>query len=113
MPQLVSAAASQDLIGWTKFQHGRVSVEFETIQQVHCALSPCQTTEVDWVKSFVLYLLQISHLQWIIQIMSMCNKTNTNLLDTNSLHSILRKIGHVIKNVVHQFVRKTTSGKKS
>ncbi len=30
--QLLSAAASQDLIGWTEFLHGNVSVEFESIQ---------------------------------------------------------------------------------
>ena len=44
-------------------------------------------------------------------IISICNKTNTNLLRTNLLHSILCKIGHVIKIVVHQFVRKTTAKK--
>ena len=40
-------------------------------------------------------------------IMSICNKTNTN-----SLHSILRKIGHVIQIVVHQFVHKAGAKKK-
>jgi hypothetical protein len=34
------------------------------------------------------------------------------LLHTNSLHSILRKIGHVIQIVVHQFVHKTSAEKK-
>ncbi len=37
-------------------------------------------------------------------ITSICTKTNTNLLYTNSLHSILREIGHIIQIVVHQFV---------
>ena len=44
-------------------------------------------------------------------IISICNKTNTNLLHTNLLHSSLRKIGHVIQIVVHQFVHKTTAKK--
>jgi hypothetical protein len=34
-------------------------------------------------------------------ITSICTKTNTNLLHTNLLHSILHKIGHVIQIVVH------------
>jgi hypothetical protein len=34
-------------------------------------------------------------------------------LHTNSLHSILCKIGYVIQIVVHQFVRKTSAEKKS
>ena len=43
---------------------------------------------------------------------SICTKTNTNSLHTNSIHSILHKnwmilhkIGHVIQIVVHQFER--------
>jgi hypothetical protein len=35
------------------------------------------------------------------------------LLHTNSIHSISRKIGHVIQIVVHQFVRKTSAEKNS
>ncbi len=46
-------------------------------------------------------------------IRSICTKTNTTVLHTNLLHSILRKIGHVIQIVVHQFVRKTSAEKKS
>ncbi len=38
-------------------------------------------------------------------------KTNTNSLHTNSIHSILRKIRHVIQIVVHQFVHKTSAEK--
>ncbi len=45
-------------------------------------------------------------------IVSICNKTNTILLHTNSLHSILHKIGHMIQIAVHQFVHKTTAKKK-
>jgi hypothetical protein len=51
-------------------------------------------------------------------IRSICTKTNTNLLHTNWIHSILRKnrtisrkIGHVIQIVVHQFVHKTSAEK--
>ncbi len=33
------------------------------------------------------------------------------MLHTNSIHSILRKIGHVIHIVVHQFVCKTSAKK--
>jgi hypothetical protein len=53
-------------------------------------------------------------------IRSICTKFDTNSLHTNSLHSILhknwtflRKIGHVIQIVVHQFVHKRSAEKKS
>ncbi len=46
-------------------------------------------------------------------IRSICTKPNTNLLHTNSIHSILHKIGQVIQIVVHQFVHKTSAEKKS
>jgi hypothetical protein len=38
--QILTAAASQDLIGWTEFLHGKVSKDIGCIQEVHCALSP-------------------------------------------------------------------------
>ncbi len=62
---------------------------------------------------FVLVLLQIDLIQFENSncIRSICTKTNTNLLHTNSIHSILRKIGHVIQIVVHQFVHKTSAKK--
>jgi hypothetical protein len=51
-------------------------------------------------------------------IRSICTKTNTNSSHTNWIHSILRKnqmilrkIGHVIQLVVHQFVCKTSAKK--
>jgi hypothetical protein len=56
------AAAGQDLIGWTEFLHGKVSVEFASIQHIHCALSPsCRLTGDDWMKAFVSQPIQISH----------------------------------------------------
>jgi hypothetical protein len=63
-PHIRAAAASQDLIGWVEFLHGKVSVEFWTIQDTHCALSSCCTMGEDWMKVFVLHLIQMSHLQW-------------------------------------------------
>jgi hypothetical protein len=61
------AAASQDLIGWVEFLHGKVFVEFRTIQDIHCALSSYHMTGEDWMKAFVLHLIQISHSQWIFR----------------------------------------------
>ncbi len=64
---------------------------------------------------FVSNLVQIDLIQFTFSncIRSIRTKTNTNLLHTNWLHSILRKIGHVIQIVVHQFVHKTSAKKKS
>jgi hypothetical protein len=71
---------------------------------------------------FVLVLVQIDLIQFVNSncIRSICTKFDTNLLHTNSLHSILRKnwiishkIGHMIQILVHQFVCKTTAKKKT
>jgi hypothetical protein len=67
LTQLLAAAASKDLIGWTEFLHGKVSTDIDTIQQVNCTLSPCQIIGLDWMKLFLLHLLQISHSQWIFR----------------------------------------------
>ncbi len=64
---------------------------------------------------FVLVLVQIDLIQFEFSncIRSIWTKTNTNLLHTISIHSILWKIGHVIQIVVHQFVHKTSAEKNS
>jgi hypothetical protein len=72
-PLISTAAASQDLIGLVEFLHGKVSVEFRTIQDIHCILSSCQMTREGWMKAFASHLLQISHMQWIF-----CNFTLHN-----------------------------------
>ncbi len=56
---------------------------------------------------FVLVLVQIDVIQFESSncIRSICTKTNTNSLHTNLIHSILRKIGHMIQIVVHQYVK--------
>jgi len=62
------AAVDQDLIGWTEFLHGKVSVEIASIQRFHCMISPsCLFTGEDWMKAFISHLLQISHSQWIFR----------------------------------------------
>jgi hypothetical protein len=66
-PQLLDAAASQDLIGWMEFLHRKVSKEIGRIQEVHCALSPCRITGTDLMKSLVTHLIHISHSQQILQ----------------------------------------------
>jgi hypothetical protein len=63
--QIMTAAASQDLIGWTEFLHGKVLVDIEAIQQLHCSLQPCRITGPDWMKAMSSHLIQILHSQWI------------------------------------------------
>jgi hypothetical protein len=71
---------------------------------------------------FVLVLVQIDLIQFKFSncIRSICTKTNTNLLHTDLIHSILRKnwtilrkIGHATQIVVHQFALETSVEKKS
>ena len=90
-PLVSTAASSQDLIGWVEFLHGKVSVEFRTIQDIHCALSSCRMTGEDWMKAFVLHIIQISHLQWIF-----CNFT---LHDKQRGYLSLLKRATVLKEV--------------
>jgi hypothetical protein len=74
LSQLVSATASQDLIGWTEFLHGKVSVEFEFIQNIHLSLYPCCITAANWMKGFVSHLVQVSHSQWIFRNVTLHDK---------------------------------------
>ncbi len=64
---------------------------------------------------FLLVLIQIDLIQFekSICIRSIWTKTNTNSVHTYLIHSISRKIGHVIQIVVHQFVHKTSAKKNS
>jgi hypothetical protein len=65
LPSLMKAAASQDHIGWTEFLHGKISIDIEAIQQLHCTLSPCRINGSDWMKAMASHLIQASHCQWI------------------------------------------------
>jgi hypothetical protein len=73
-------------------------------------------------KEFILVLVQIDLIKFEFSncIVSICTKTNTNSLCTNSIHSIsrknwmiLRKLGQVIQIEVHQFVCKMSAKKNS
>jgi hypothetical protein len=61
--QILTAAVSQDLIGWMEFLHGKVSKEIRCIQEVHCTLSLCRITGTDWMKLLVAHLIHTSHSQ--------------------------------------------------
>ncbi len=63
--QIMTAAASQDLIGWMEFLHGKILVDIEAIQQLHCSLQSCRITGPDWMKAMSSHLMQILHSQWI------------------------------------------------
>jgi hypothetical protein len=57
------AAVGQDLIGWTEFLHGKVSVEIASIQNLHCMSSlSCRLTGTDWMKAFISQNININYL---------------------------------------------------
>jgi len=67
-PTLQQAAASQDVIGWIEFLHGKVSTDIADIQKAYCSLSSCRMNGCDWMKHFVSHLLHIvSHSQWVFR----------------------------------------------
>ncbi len=73
-------------------------------------LCEIECIKFEWNK-FVLVLVKndLIHIEHSNCISSTYTKTNTNSLHSRSIHSISRKIRHVIQIVVHQFVRKTMS----
>ncbi len=90
----------------------RICIKFPILHEIVRFLSKIECFEFVCNK-FVLVLVQIDLIRFEFSncIRSIYTKTNTNLLHRNSLHSILRKIGHVIHIVVHQFVHKTSAEK--
>jgi hypothetical protein len=90
------AAVSQDLIGWTKFLHGKVSVEIASIQQLHCMSSlTCRLTGKDWMKAFISLLIQISHSQWIFRNYTLHDKQR-GYLRLQLRSEVLRKIHELL-----------------
>ncbi len=66
MPKtLQEAAKSQDLIGWDKFLHGKVSIKIRKIQEAHCIIAGTRINGPDWMAQFVCQLVGISHAQWL------------------------------------------------
>ncbi len=57
----MTAAACQDLTGWTEFLHRKKLVDIEAIQQLQCSLQPCRITGPDWMKAMSYHLMQILH----------------------------------------------------
>jgi hypothetical protein len=91
------AAVGQDLIGWTKFLHGKVSLETVSNQQLHCMSSPsCRPTGNDWMKTFISHLLQMSHSQWIFRNYTLHNKQR-GYLRLCLRSDILRKIHELLE----------------
>jgi hypothetical protein len=53
-----------------EFLHGKISIDIEIIQDLHCTLSPCRMAASDWMKGMASHLMHASHNQWIL-----CNFT--------------------------------------
>ncbi len=62
-PTMYTVARSQNMIGWCEFMEGRVSKNIVAIQQLHCLAAPCRMNGDDWIKHFILFLLQLSYSQ--------------------------------------------------
>jgi hypothetical protein len=93
------AAVGQDLIRWTDFLHGKVSVEIAAIQNLHCMSSPsCRITGTDWMKAFISHLLQISHSQWIFRNYTLHDKQR-GYLRLRLRKEVLRKIHELLETL--------------
>jgi hypothetical protein len=95
LPQLMTPAASQDLIGWTKFLHGKISVDIESIQHIHCTLSLCRIFGSDWMKAMSSHLMQASHCQWIFRNFTLHDK-QWGYLRLKHFKDLLRELDKLI-----------------
>ena len=93
---LQRAGASQDLIGWEEFLHGRVSVEIAKIQMAHCAMSPCRMNGNDWMKQFASQLVNISHAQWVYRNFTLHDKSK-GLLHLQRRNDVLMEIDRLVQ----------------
>ncbi len=92
---MMTAAASQDLIGWTEFLHRKISVDIESIQHIHCTLSLCRTTGLDWMKAMASHLMQASHCQWIFRNFTLHDKQR-GYLRLQHCKDLLRELNKLI-----------------
>ena len=91
------AAVGQDLIGWTEFLHGKVSVEIAAIQNLHCmSSSSCRITGANWTRAFISHLIQISHSQWIFRNYTLHNKQR-GYMRLRFCKEVLRKIHELLE----------------
>jgi hypothetical protein len=94
-PGMLKAAASQDLIGWTEFLHGKISTDIEMIQGRHCVLSSCRSTASDWMKGLASHLIQASHSQWIYRNFTLHDKQR-GYLQLQKRKDLLRELDKLI-----------------
>ncbi len=55
----------QDRIGWDGFTMGMISTEFQRIQADHLAVNSSCLSLAQWMRRFIMHLMQISHGQWV------------------------------------------------
>ena len=95
-PQFKALAASQDLIGWRDFTKGHISAHFFAIQLLHLAMSSSYLNGEDWTRQFITRLLQITHSQWIFQIISLHDKIHSYLRNKKA-EEILQQINKLLE----------------
>jgi hypothetical protein len=95
LPGLIKVAASQDLIGWTEFLHGKISINIKTIQDLHCTLSPCHITGSEWMKGLASHLMHASHSQWIFRNFTLHDRQR-EYLQLQQCKDLLRELDKLI-----------------
>jgi hypothetical protein len=94
----MTAATSQDLIGWTEFLLRKISVNIEAIQQLHCSLHPCRITGSDWMKAMSSHLMQILHSQWIFWNFTLHDKQR-GYLQLKQHRDLLREVDFLLNTL--------------
>ena len=66
---------SQDCIGWRRFMEGMISNEIVKLQKDFVDLKGCSMLLDKWVQGLVVWLLEVTHSQWLYRNMHVHDTT--------------------------------------
>jgi hypothetical protein len=92
--QMHPLAESQDKIRWRNFTEGYISSHFYNIHRFHLLMSSSYLNSSDWTKQFITKILQLTHLQWIYQNISLHNK-HQGYLQNKQSEDLLQEIAEL------------------
>ena len=78
-----------------EFLHGKISINIETIEDLHCTISPCCITRSDWMKGLASHLMHASHNQWTLQNFTLHDKQR-GYLRLQQHKDLLRELDRLI-----------------
>jgi len=65
--QVIGAAATQTKIGWMNFTEGKITSQWQSLQQGYYKCTRSDKSVKKWARGLVMELLQLTHSQWVYQ----------------------------------------------